>query len=126
MKMELTNSKILIVDDQEANVRILESLLEIKGFKQVKSTTDSRQVEDLVQSFCPDLLLLDLMMPKKDGFDVLTELKEQKSSLPVIVSTNLSQESDIAKAKKLGAKDFFVKSDTPINKVVEHVKKLLE
>ena len=124
--MELTNSKILIVDDQEANVRILESLLEIKGFKQVKSTTDSRQVEDLVQSFCPDLLLLDLMMPKKDGFDVLTELKEQKSSLPVIVSTNLSQESDIAKAKKLGAKDFFVKSDTPINKVVEHVKKLLE
>ena len=63
MKIELTNSKILIVDDQEANVRILESLLEIKGFKQVKSTTDSRQVEDLVQSFLPDLLLLDLMMP---------------------------------------------------------------
>jgi signal transduction histidine kinase len=112
MKMELTNSKILIVDDQEANVRILESLLEIKGFKQVKSTTDSRQVEDLVQSFSPDLLLLDLMMPHMSGFEVMERLRAKESEghfMPILVLTADSTKESKQQALLLGATDFLTK-----------------
>ncbi len=112
MKMELTNSKILIVDDQEANVRILESLLEIKGFKQVKSTTDSRQVEDLVQSFSPDLLLLDLMMPHMSGFEVMERLRGKETEgnfMPILVLTADSTKESKEQALHLGATDFLTK-----------------
>jgi signal transduction histidine kinase len=112
MKMELTNSKILIVDDQEANVRILESLLEIKGFKQVKSTTDSRQVEDLVQSFSPDLLLLDLMMPHMSGFEVMERLRGKETEghfMPILVLTADSTKESKQQALLLGATDFLTK-----------------
>ncbi len=112
MKMELTNSKILIVDDQEANVRILESLLEIKGFKQVKSTTDSRQVENLVESFCPDLLLLDLMMPHMSGFEVMERLRGKETEghfMPILVLTADSTKESKEQALRLGATDFLTK-----------------
>jgi two-component system sensor histidine kinase/response regulator len=112
MKIELTNSKILIVDDQEANVRILESLLEIKGFKQVKSTTDSRQVEGLVQSFSPDLLLLDLMMPHMSGFEVMERLRGKETEghfMPILVLTADSTKESKQKALLLGATDFLTK-----------------
>jgi DNA-binding response OmpR family regulator len=62
------------------------------------------------------------MMPKKDGFSVLQDLKDGANKVPVIVSSNLSQQDDFAKAKALGASDYFVKSDTTIAEVVERVK----
>ena len=64
-------------------------------------------------------------MPNKDGFSVLTDMKESKIKVPVIVSTNLNQKEDIEKALGLGAKDYFVKSDTTIAEVVDHIKKVL-
>jgi len=112
MKIDLTHSKILIVDDQEANVRILESLLEIKGFKHVKSTTDSRQVEDLVNSFSPDLLLLDLMMPHMSGFDVMEKLRGKETAghfMPILVLTADSTKESKQQALLLGATDFLTK-----------------
>ena len=112
MKIDLTNSKILIVDDQEANVRILESLLDIKGFKHVKSTTDSRQVEELVESFSPDLLLLDLMMPHMSGFEVMERLRlKEKGShfMPILVLTADSTKESKQQALELGATDFLTK-----------------
>ena len=112
MKIDLTHSKILIVDDQEANVRILESLLEIKGFKHVKSTTDSRQVEDLVNSFSPDLLLLDLMMPHLSGFEVMEKLRGKETGghfMPILVLTADSTKESKQQALLLGATDFLTK-----------------
>jgi len=112
MKIDLTNSKILIVDDQEANVRILESLLDIKGFKQVKSTTDSRQVENLVQSFSPDILLLDLMMPHMSGFEVMERLREKETGshfMPILVLTADSTKESKQQALQVGATDFLTK-----------------
>jgi CheY-like chemotaxis protein len=64
-------------------------------------------------------------MPKKDGFAVLAALRTRKDNTPVIVSTNLGQEEDIERAKKLGAQDYFVKSNTPIAEVIEHIKQTL-
>lgn len=65
-------------------------------------------------------------MPKVDGFAVLAVLKEQKNKTPVMVLTNLSQENDVQRAKEFDAKEFFIKSNTPIANIVERVRKLLE
>ena len=116
--------KILIVEDDKPMSRALELKLNNSGFT-VKAVYDGEEAVAELSKNKYDLMLLDLMMPKMDGFGVLAALKEKKIKLPIIVSTNLSQESDVARAKSLGAADYFIKSDTPISAVVEHVKKVL-
>jgi CheY-like chemotaxis protein len=78
--VELTSSRILIVDDQEANVRLLEFILDSAGFQEYRHTTDSRQVLQLWASFQPDLILLDLQMPHLDGFEVMEQLANELPS----------------------------------------------
>ncbi|HEY4499867.1 MAG TPA: response regulator, partial [Candidatus Paceibacterota bacterium] len=73
-----------------------------------------------------DLILLDLVMPKLDGFAVLQWLKGKGIKTPVIVTSNLSQDVDAKRSKELGAVDYFIKSDIPIAEVVERVKKVLK
>lgn len=109
---QLRASKILIVDDAEANLRLLEDLLAKEGFEQVISTTDSTKTMDLVNAFGPDLILLDLMMPVVDGFTVLDQLSRHVGSdeyLPVLVLTADSTIATRRKALALGAKDFLTK-----------------
>lgn len=65
-------------------------------------------------------------MPKVDGFMVLQTLKAEGNKTPVIVLTNLSQENDVKRAKEFGAKDFFIKSNTPIAAIVQRVIKILK
>ena len=83
---------------------------------------DGDSVISSIQSSKYDLIILDLVMPKKDGFTVLAELKQLQGP-PVIVSSNLSQEEDVRRAKELGAIGYFVKSDTTLAEVVDRVKK---
>ncbi|RYF43547.1 MAG: response regulator, partial [Cytophagaceae bacterium] len=73
-KSILQQSRILIVDDEKANVRFLEMILEDAGYKNIFSTTDSRQTLRLFQEIHPDLVLLDLTMPHMDGFEVMQQL----------------------------------------------------
>lgn len=73
-----------------------------------------------------DVILLDLIMPKVDGFVVLETLQTYENKTPVIVLTNLSQDNDMKRAKEFGAKYFFIKSNTPIADIVERVTKLLK
>ena len=68
---DILNTKILIVDDAEANLKLLEDLLTREGFHQIISTSDSTRALDLFIAFQPDLILLDLMMPELDGYAVL-------------------------------------------------------
>ena len=116
--------KILIAEDERPMAQALEIKFKAAGFDAVAVFDGEEALQSLAKDKY-DLLLLDLMMPKKDGFSVLEELKRQGNPIPVIVSTNLSQAEERNKAMALGAKDYFVKSDTPINDVIEHVKKLL-
>jgi signal transduction histidine kinase len=105
-------ANILIVDDQQANIDILEGLLEIQGYENIKSTTDPRQVIDLYKIFEPDLVLLDLMMPYLSGFEVMNLLKEtipQHSFLPIIVLTADVTPESKQKALAGGAIDFITK-----------------
>jgi len=105
-------SRILIVDDEPANVRLLEDLLQREGFQQVVATTDPQRVLGLVSAFAPDLILLDLMMPELDGYAILEQLSRlasPSSFLPVIVLTADPSRSARHRALGLGAKDFLTK-----------------
>jgi putative two-component system response regulator len=107
----ILNARILIIDDQQPNVTLLEKLLQQAGYRQVLGATDSRLVLDLYRSYLPDLLLLDLMMPHRDGFEVLHDLRPEleKDHMPVLVLTADLAQSTKLKALKAGAKDFLTK-----------------
>ena len=109
---ELLSTRILVVDDEDANVRLLEDLLRREGFQQVIASTDSSRVMGLVSAFEPDLILLDLMMPAPDGYALLEQLTRHVASerfLPVIVLTADPSRSARHRALGLGAKDFLSK-----------------
>lgn len=109
---EILEAKILIVDDAEANLRLLENLLAKEGFTQVISTADSTKTIGLLTAFQPDLILLDLMMPELDGYAVLDLLSKhisEDSYLPVLVLTADATIDARRKALSLGAKDFLTK-----------------
>jgi PleD family two-component response regulator len=109
---DILNAKILIVDDAEANLKLLEDLLAREGFQQVISTADSTRALDLYKAFEPDLILLDLMMPELDGYAVLEMLSRHISKdeyLPVLILTADATIAAKRKALALGAKDFLTK-----------------
>lgn len=109
---EILNAKILIIDDADANLRLLEDLLSREGFHQVVSTADSTRAIDLFTAFQPDLILLDLMMPELDGYAVLEILSRHIAKdeyLPVLVLTADATVAAKRKALALGAKDFLTK-----------------
>lgn len=109
---DILNARILIVDDADANLRLLEELLAREGFTQVISTADPTRAMDLFAAFEPDLILLDLMMPELDGYAILEQLSRRiprNEYLPVLVLTADSTISARRKALSLGAKDFLTK-----------------
>ena len=121
-------ARILIVDDNDSNVEVLCDLLEASGYSNFQSTTDSRMVVDIVHSFHPDLILLDLMMPHFDGFEVMDQLKEVipvDSYLPILVLTADITIEARHRALTGGAKNFLSK---PFNmhEVQARIKNLLE
>jgi DNA-binding response OmpR family regulator len=118
--------RILIVEDD----KFLASALEAKLFKDgfiVEAIGDGADVIGTLSKYTPDMILLDLMMPKMDGFAVLEQMKKNDTlkSVPVIVITNLSQTEDADKARELGAIDYLIKSDMTLQTLVERVKKYL-
>lgn len=109
---DILNAKILIVDDAEANLKLLEDLLEREGFHQIVSTADSTRALELFKAFEPDLVLLDLMMPELDGYAVMEMLSRhipKNVYLPVLVVTADATIGARRKALALGAKDFLTK-----------------
>ena len=109
---EIQQAKILVVDDADANLRLLEDLLAREGFTQVISTSDPTKTIDLYHAFAPDLILLDLMMPVLDGYAVLELLARhipKDTYLPVLVLTADATIAARRKALALGAKDFLTK-----------------
>ncbi|HEY7985460.1 MAG TPA: response regulator [Methylophilaceae bacterium] len=106
---EILNASILIVDDQQVNVILLEQMLRAQGYRHITSTLDSRTVCKLHKKHRYDLILLDLQMPKMDGFQVMQGLQdiEVGSYLPVLVVT--AQPAHKLRALQAGAKDFVSK-----------------
>jgi signal transduction histidine kinase len=108
----IKGTRILIVDDEAANVRLLERLLERAGYTNVRSTTDPRQVLPLYNEFRPDLVLLDLLMPHLDGFQIMEKLNPlipEGAYLPILVLTADVSAETKRRALSAGAKDFVTK-----------------
>jgi putative two-component system response regulator len=103
--------KILVIDDEPANVALLEAMLQEGGYARLKTITDSRLAMETCLSFGPDLVLLDLMMPHVDGFTVLESIRAEATEtfLPVIVLTADANESTKLRALRAGATDFLLK-----------------
>lgn len=109
---ELTEARILVVDDQEANVRLLERVLGRAGYRNVSTTTDPRQVLSMYAELDPDLIVLDLLMPHMDGFEVMAELGRSVPDgtyLPILVLTADATPQARQRALSMGARDFLTK-----------------
>jgi putative two-component system response regulator len=103
--------KILVIDDEPANVALLEDMLADGGYTRVKSVTDSRLAVETCETFEPDLVLLDLMMPHVDGFTILESLRAAagESFFPIIILTADANESTKLRVLRAGATDFLLK-----------------
>lgn len=115
--------RILIVEDERPLAHALELKLGHEGYETIVALSGA---EGLAKAGSEkfDCILLDLIMPEVDGFSFLQEYRK-KSQTPVIILSNLGQEEDKAKAKTLGATDYFVKANTPILQIVNRVKSAL-
>jgi DNA-binding response OmpR family regulator len=103
--------KILVIDDEPANVALLEDMLSEGGYARLKSVTDSRLAMEAFEAFEPDLVLLDLMMPHVDGFAILESFRvaARGSFFPIIVLTADANEGTKLRALRAGATDFLLK-----------------
>lgn len=124
---KIFEARLMIVDDIELNLVMLDNLLRETGYKNVISIQDPRQVMDLYRAYKPDLVLLDLIMPGMDGFEVMDALKQflGTDSLPVVVLTADSTHEKRIRALEAGARDFLTKPYDP-TEVAKRVRNLLE
>ncbi|MFZ1250718.1 MAG: response regulator [Candidatus Microsaccharimonas sp.] len=118
-----TKKKILLVEDDEALAGVYKSRLEIEGFE-TEWVGNGELALSTAQKFKPDLILLDAMMPKISGFDVLDILRNtvETANIHVIMLTALSQPKDKERAENLGVDDYLVKSQVVIGDVIERVR----
>lgn len=119
--------KILFIEDESALQRAVTSALSEKGYE-VLSAIDGEAGLELAKKEVPDLILLDLVLPKKDGFEVFTELKQDHATqkIPVIILTNLGGNQDVERAIELGAKTYLIKTNYRLGEVVEKIAQTLE
>ncbi|MFA5009139.1 MAG: response regulator [Candidatus Paceibacterota bacterium] len=121
--------KVLVVEDEEVLKKVLQEKLEGEDFI-IKIATDGEMALSLAKEFKPDLILLDIILSKKDGIQVLEELKTNPllSKIPVIMISNLGDDEIIKRAMKLGATDYLIKTqhslDDVVNKVKDYFQKL--
>ncbi|TSC95256.1 MAG: two-component system, OmpR family, alkaline phosphatase synthesis response regulator PhoP [Parcubacteria group bacterium Licking1014_1] len=120
-------NKILIVEDEDFLIKALKDNLIVEGFT-IDTAKDGEEAVKMIGKNKPDLILLDLLMPKKDGFYVLEELKKNPKwkSIPVIVLSNLGDETTTKRAMEIGVKDYLEKSRHPIEEVIKKVKEYLK
>jgi len=119
-------TKILIVDDDPFILDMYILKFKEKGFE-VDTARDGKTALEKINSFNPDVLLLDLVLPMLDGFEVLEELKKRGSAprAKIIILTNLGQKEDIERGINLGAHDYIIKAHFTPSEVVEKVKSVL-
>ena len=113
-------NSILIVEDQAPLARALMLKLQSAGFNPEVLSDGSEAVNRIKQTHY-DLIILDLVMPNKDGFEVLRELRAVDSETPVIIWSNLSQPEDVSRAEALGVHEYWFKYNTPLGGVVDRV-----
>ena len=116
----------MIVEDDTVLAKALSLSLQNEGYE-LSLATDGEEAEKMIQSVVPDLILLDLLLPIKNGFEVLKTMRQSPTTkdIPVVILTNFEQETSINEGKKLGAKDYIVKANVDIQNIPEIVKKYI-
>ncbi|MBA7589210.1 Protein-glutamate methylesterase/protein-glutamine glutaminase [subsurface metagenome] len=122
---ETRDFKILVVDDSTTNVVLLEAILDEKGY-QIETALNAKEAYAIIERESPDLILLDLLMPKISGFDFLEEIRkiDKTKNTPVIVVSALTDEENVERIMNMGAIDF-VKKPIDLQYLVERVEKVL-
>jgi DNA-binding response OmpR family regulator len=116
--------KILIIEDEKSLVDLLLTKLEKEGYE-IKAALDGAEGFKEIKKFSPDLILLDIVMPKMNGYEVLEKMHEEKIKIPVIIISNSGQPVEIEKTTKLGAIDHLIKTEFSAADVLEKVHKCL-
>ncbi len=115
------NPLILLVEDEPFLLGMYQTKLKLEGYEVITAVDGEDALEKIKQK--PDLILLDIMMPKLNGFQVLSTIrKEQKLKTPVIMLTNLGQKSDVEQAMQLGANDYIIKAHFTPAEVITKIK----
>jgi len=119
--MESTSKTILVIDDSTTNVVLLEAVLMNKGYT-IDKAMNVKEDYEIIQKRPPSLILLDLLMPRINGFEFLQQLKSnhQYKDIPVIIVSALTDEETIQKTYQLGAQ-YFIKKPVDINQLIEIV-----
>jgi len=120
------SKKILIIEDDSFLQGIAVTKLKKEGYDVLAASTGTDGIK-IADTEKPDLILLDLLLPGSDGFEVLANLKkdENTKSIPVIVFSNLAEDKDIVKAKELGASEFMTKSNFTLDELAVKIKEIL-
>ena len=119
--------KILILEDELIISEILSKKLAREGYE-VKTAENGREGMLMIEKEIPDLVLTDVIMPEKNGFDVILEMKQSEmlKNVPIIIISNSGQPVELNRAKELGVKDCLVKTDFDPQEVLDKVKKQLD
>lgn len=121
-------SKVLIIEDDKFLSELISTKLDKEGFE-LALAGDGETGYKKIEQFKPDVVLLDIMLPGMDGFEVLEKLKKQTDetikNTPVIILSNFGQESKIERGLKLGAVDYLVKANFTTGEIVDKIKKVL-
>ena len=125
--MTTRKTKVLVVEDEKMLSEMYKTKFEMEGFE-VTQAFDGKEGLDKARQGKPDIILLDIILPKLDGFLVLKEIKSDAvmKKTPVLLLTNLGQDDDIKKGKELGAEGYFVKSNHSPAEIVEQVRQQLK
>lgn len=120
------NQKILIIEDDKFFRELISKKLQKENFD-VVTASDSKEAFAYLDSNLPDLIVLDLILPGLDGYEILSIIKKDKrtSSIPVIILSNLGQQEEIDKAKSLGVIDFMVKVNFTLEEIAGRIKHAL-
>jgi len=125
MSEKNSNVKILIIEDEQSLVDLLVAKLSKEGYN-VEAAQDGKAGVEKIKKFHPDLILLDIVMPKMDGYEVLEKMKEESLKIPVIIISNSGQPVEIEKTKKLGAIDHLIKTEFSPLDVLNKVRDCLD
>ncbi|MBI3956429.1 MAG: response regulator [Candidatus Kerfeldbacteria bacterium] len=118
---------ILLIEDDEMIATMYQTKFTMEGMT-IQTAADGAIGLDKARELAPDIILLDIILPKLDGFSVLKELKDDPNlkAIPVILLSNLGQDDDVKKGKDLGADDYFIKSNHTPAEIVAKVKEMLK
>ncbi|MDD5433214.1 MAG: response regulator [Candidatus Pacebacteria bacterium] len=121
-----TNKKILIIEDEEIISNLLVKKISQQGFE-VKVACNGQEGLDLMKADKPDLVLTDIIMPQKDGFSVIEDMKKTESlkDVPVIIISNSGQPVELDRAKALGVCDWIIKTEFDPSEILNKIKKAL-